>query len=213
MKRLKEALNQGHIVLDLEATDMKSAIHKTVQHLVAEGLLPKQAEEQVFDTLLKREQEFPTAIGNATAIPHAYLDEIEEQIVLFVRLARPLNLGAPDGIPTQFLFFLLGPPGSAVNHLDTLAYVARLMSDDEFRYEAGKARTADDLLLVALGQFTERTSPEPEAEQKSSDGFVYTGKFCGGLRQDVAGRTTSPIFEMACTPSVSVRPCSCSSRV
>ncbi len=167
MKKLKDALNRGHIVLDLVATDMKSAIQKAVHHMVADGILPEQTAEQVTAALLQREQNFPTAIGNATAVPHAYLDDIEEQFVLFVRLAHPLNLGAPDGIPTQFLFFLLGPPGSASTHLDTLAYVARLMSDDSFRYEAGEATSADDL-KAALDKFTERTSPSTVVEEKHS---------------------------------------------
>ena len=187
MKRLKEAFDQSQVVLDLEATDIVSAIRETVRHMVADGILPEQAEDQVASALLQRDQEAPTAIGHAVAVPHAYLDEIEEQIVLFVRLAHPVNLGAPDGNPTQFLFFLLGPPGSAAQHLDTLAYIARLMSDDEFRYEAGEARSANDL-LVALDHFTKRTSAEPAVAPDVSEGLTYTGQLCGGLRHDVARR-------------------------
>ena len=187
MKRLKETFEQGQVVLNLEATDIASAIRKTVRQMAEDGILPEQIEDRVTSALLQREQNAPTAIGNAIAVPHAYLDEIEEQIVLFVRLAHPANFGAPDGIPTQFLFFLLGPPGSASQHLDTLANIARLMSDDEFRYEAGKARSTDDL-LAALDHFTQRTSPEGVVTGKRSDGLVYTGRLCGGLRQDVARR-------------------------
>jgi len=187
MKQLKDAFDQGHVVLDLDASDIASAIRETVRHMVVDGILPEQAADQVVSVLLQREQEAPTAIGHAVAIPHAYLDVIAEQVVLFVRLAHPVNMGAPDGIPTRFLFFLVGPPGSAAQHLDTLANVARLMSDDEFRYEAGEARSGDDL-LAALDHFTKRTSPEPVAEKKSSEGLTYTGQFCGGLRQDLARR-------------------------
>lgn len=187
MKRLRDSFDQGHVVLDLDASDIASAIRETVRHMVADGILLEQAADQIVSALLEREQETPTAIGHATAIPHAYIDEIEEQVVLFVRLARPVNLGAPDGIPAQFLFFLLGPPGSAAQHLDTLANVARLMSDDEFRYEAGEARSRDDL-LAALDHFTARTSPEPAVGEKRSEGLSYTGQLCGGVRQDVARR-------------------------
>ncbi|MBT4863729.1 MAG: PTS transporter subunit EIIA [Planctomycetaceae bacterium] len=187
MKRLKEAFDLSQVILDLEVDDLASAIRESVRYMVADGILPEQTEDQVVSALLQREQDAPTAIGHAVAVPHAYLDSIEEQIVLFVRLAHPVNLGAPDGIPTQFLFFLLGPPGSAAQHLDTLAYVARLMSDDEFRYEVGKARASEDL-LSALGHFTQRTSPEPSVPEKLSDGLAYTGQFCGGLRKDLLRR-------------------------
>ncbi len=189
MKRIKDAFDSGHMVLDLDASSMTSAIRETVRHMVADGILAEQTADQVASALLQREQAAPTAIGHATAIPHAYLETIEQQVVLFVRLARPLNTGAPDGIPTRFLFFLLGPPDSAAQHLDTLAGVARLMSDDEFRYEAREARSGNDL-LSALDHFTKRTAPEPvaEAAEKRSESLIYTGRLFGGLRQDVVRR-------------------------
>lgn len=194
MKQLANAFDQGHLILDLDASDITTAIRGTIHQMVAEGILPPQAEEQIVSTLLQREEIAPTAIGHATAIPHAYLDEIDEQTVLFVRLAHPVNLGAPDGIPTRFLFFLLGPPGSAAQHLDTLANVARVMSDDEFRYDLGKARSNNDL-LAALNHFTQRTSPDITPPQKTSDGLTYTGKICGGLRQDIARRLPNYISD------------------
>ena len=126
-------------------------------------------------------------IGHSAAIPHVYLDGIEDQTVLFVRLRHPVNFGALDGIPTQFLFFLLGPPVSAARHLDTLASIARLMSDDEFRFEAGVANSADDL-LAAVARSTQRAAPQPAVEAKTSDGLSHTGKLGGGLRQDIARR-------------------------
>ena len=187
MKQLKDSIDQGHIILDLDASNITSAIHGTVRHMVADGIISEESADEVISTLLQREKTAPTAIGHATAIPHTYLEGIKEQIVMFVRLAHPVNLGAPDGIPTQFLFFLLGPPGSAARHLDTLANVARIMSDDEFRYEIGKAQSNNDL-LEALDHFITRTSSEQVAEAKSSDGLTYTGRFCGGIREDIARR-------------------------
>lgn len=187
MKQLIDAFDQGHVFLDLHATDITSVIHVTIERIVADGILSADVADQVEAALLQREKTTPTAIGHAMAIPHAYLDEIEKQIVIFVRLAHPVNLGAPDGIPTRFLFFLLGPHGSAASHLDTLANIARLMSDDEFRYEAGEAHSIDDL-RVALDHFGARTAPEEVVETKPSDALVYTGRFAGGLKQDIARR-------------------------
>lgn len=66
--------------------------------------------------LLERERVTSTALGHAVAVPHAYLYGIEKPVILFIRLARPVNLGAPDGIPTRFVFVLLGPPDHAAEH-------------------------------------------------------------------------------------------------
>ena len=63
------------------------------------------------------------------AIPHAYIKGIDRPLVYFVRLARPVNLDAPDGIPTRFLFLLLGPPEATAGHLETLASIGRLSGD------------------------------------------------------------------------------------
>jgi mannitol/fructose-specific phosphotransferase system IIA component (Ntr-type) len=186
MKRLQDALDRNHILLDLSASDIDSAFRKTIEHLVTKDILPAAVADEVITALLKREQEAPTAIGHAAAIPHTYLEGIEEQVVAFVRLKRPVNLGALDRIPTRFLFFLLGPPNAASQHLDTLASVARLMSDDEFRYELGEARSREDL-RGAFEHFTARTSPQ-ELGEVESEGLEYTGKIAGGVRNDIARR-------------------------
>jgi len=187
MKQLRDALDQGRVVLDLDAFDFESAIRGVVRQMAAEDILSERSAEAVTAALLEREKDSPTAIGHATAVPHAYLDGVERQTVLFARLARPLNLGAPDGVPVRFLFFLLGPPGSADSHLDTLAAVARLISDEEFRYEAGEARSAAEL-LSSLDRVTRRLSPELSVSEKRSEALRYTRRLGGGVRQDVARR-------------------------
>ena len=187
MKQIRNAFDRRRVILDLKASTIQSAIRQTIDRMVAEDVLTEAARDPVVTALLESETAAPTAIGHAAAIPHAYLDELPDQIVVFVRLDHPVNLGALDGIPTQFLFFLLGPPGSAETHLDTLATVARLVSDDEFRYELGAARSSDDL-LDALDHSIARTWPEKGAVPKLSDGLEYTGRLAGGLIKDVARR-------------------------
>ncbi len=188
MQQLIRAFDQGHILLDLDAHDFSSIFHQVVEHLVERELIDPDLAPAVEESLKAREEQVSTAIGHAVAVPHAYLDGIPEHLVLFVRLAHPTNLGAPDGVPTRFLFFLLGSPGAAETHLDTLAQVARLMSDDEFRYEMGEARSSKDL-LGALDHFIARTHREPQLpHEEVSEGLAYTGEFAGGLRRDLARR-------------------------
>ena len=187
MKQLRDSFDSGHVILDLDASDISDAIRLTVERMAAVGIVPDDAVGDIIEALLRREEEAPTAIGNASAVPHAYLDGIAQQVVLFVRLAHPINAGAPDGLPVRFLFFLLGPPGTASRHLDTLASVARLIVDDAFRYEAAEARSARDL-LTALDHFLERSARPHVAKPTEPEGLRYTGTFAGGLREDVARR-------------------------
>lgn len=188
MKRIQNAFESGYVILDLHVSNIESAIRETVRRIVDLGIVPDQNADEVVAALLQREAEAPTAIGHAAAIPHAYVDGIPQQAVVFVRLEHPVNMGAPDGIPTRFLFFLIGPPGAAAEHLDTLANVARVMSDDEFRYEAILARTQHDL-LEALHHFAGRTARAKIAPPPAvSDGLKYTGGLGSGVKKDIARR-------------------------
>ncbi|MDA1016400.1 MAG: PTS sugar transporter subunit IIA [Planctomycetota bacterium] len=188
MQLLRQALVEGSIVLDLDARDMESVFKKTLDALVTEGRVPIEHRGELEAALLTREGLTSTAIGNAVAVPHAYLDVLNDPAIVFVRLARPINLGALDGIPTRFVFVLMGPSGATVEHLETLAAIARLMSDDEFRYEARSARNQQDL-LSALDHFISRTaSVAREALADSPEGLTYTGKLFGGLREDFRRR-------------------------
>jgi hypothetical protein len=110
-----------------------------------------------------------------------------DQQVVFVRLDEGLNLRAPDGTPTRYFFFLFGPTGEAAAHLDTLALIARLMSDDEFRYDLGKADSHTDLSW-ALERAAVRSAPEAIEEVEVTEGLLRTGKLCGGIVADAKRR-------------------------
>lgn len=187
MKLIANAIDQKQYILDLDARDIGAIIAQTVDRIVSHGAIPADAENAVRSALLAREETMSTAIGNAVAIPHAYLDEIPEPVIVFVRLARPVNLGAPDGVPTRFLFFLIGPPGSASLHLDLLAKIARLMSDNEFRFDARQARNGQDI-IEALQRFVQRTTPSTREKAKPDESLTYTGKLFGGLKADIRRR-------------------------
>ncbi len=188
MNILQNAIENGSFLLDMEARDVASVLRQTLDSLVDRGLLAAEQRGAVESALLARERQVSTAIGNSVAIPHAYLDALAEPMIVLVRLVRPINLGAPDGIPTRFFLVLLGPKSAAIEHLDTLATIARLMSDDEFRYDARMARTGNDV-LAAFGRFITRTMPvAPDELIEVPVELVYTGRPFGGVFDDVRRR-------------------------
>jgi mannitol/fructose-specific phosphotransferase system IIA component (Ntr-type) len=188
MQFLKQALEQGMCILREEASDIQSVFQDVLALVVERGQLDAAAKDRVLAVLTERERLSSTAIGHAVAMPHAYLDCFREQVIVLVRLNHALNLGAPDGIPTRFIFVLMGPDDGTVDHVDTLMHVARLMADEEFRYEAGTAGSTPEM-LAALDRFLIRTEPRvPPVKKPIPDGLAYTGRLFGGIRGDVARR-------------------------
>ncbi len=187
MQLLAHAIDEGRYILDLAARDMPTICRAVVDQMAEKSAIPSELSEQIVDALLAREEQMSTAIGHAVAIPHAYIVGCTEPVIAFVRLSKPINLGAPDGIPTRFLYFLLGPPGSAEKHLDALANIARLMAGDEFRYDAGRAKNGQEL-REALNRFIESTSRKPVSIDRPAPELEYTGRFAGGLFADLQRR-------------------------
>ena len=118
VKLLRKALVDGSFLLDLDERDMPSIFHQVANYLVARGVVAAERREELESRLRTLEEQHSTAIGNAVAVPHAYLDAIREPVIVFVRLAHAVNLGALDGVPTRFVCVLLGPMGATAQHLD-----------------------------------------------------------------------------------------------
>lgn len=202
MQLLRRAILDDSYLLDLDARDIGSVFKAALDQVVGRGLLAAEQRDDVESLLIEREAQSATAIGSAVAVPHVYLDFFDDPVIVFVRLTRPLNLGAPDGVPTRFVFVLLGPEGRAAEHLDTLMHIARLMSDTKFRFDAQFAKNKREL-LAALERFEGRQvrqRREPE-KKKAPDALSWTGQFAGGLRADIGRRLPhyASDFRDACT--------------
>ena len=109
MSLLRQAVRDGSFSLDMKADDLESIIHQAVNLVVVRGVLAPEHRDEIERSLMERERVACTAIGRTTSVPHAYSEHLSEQVILFIRLAHPINLGAPDGTPVRFIFLLLGP--------------------------------------------------------------------------------------------------------
>ena len=163
MQALRKTIAEGNCVLNLEERSMEGIIRASIDFLHQTGRITEDQLDAAIDGLVQRERVAPTAIGHACAIPHFYGPVLDEPLMLFIRLKHAVNLGAPDGVATRFVFLLIGPEQSAAKHLDTLASIARLMADDEFHFEASSARSQPEL-LEALDRHVRRSRPSVPAK-------------------------------------------------
>lgn len=87
----------------------------------------------VFRALWRREQTGSTGLGHGIAVPHARIAGIGKPILLLVRTKLPIAFGAPDHKPVSVLFVILVPENANDEHLEILAEVSKMFSDETFR--------------------------------------------------------------------------------
>lgn len=106
------------------------------------------SQHDVLTQLIAREKLGSTGLGNGIAIPHCRMPNCSHPLGALVTLEEPVDFDAPDGQPVDLLFVLLVPEEAQQQHLDTLAGVARLFSQDDFCAALRAARTDRELFQL-----------------------------------------------------------------
>jgi mannitol/fructose-specific phosphotransferase system IIA component (Ntr-type) len=186
LRKLLESCDHDRVLLDISAPRLDDAVITMVKSLARQGAIPTEHVPEVLEELRRKEKLSQSSIGHSLAIPHAYLDCLTDPVIAIARLQRGINTGAADGAPVRFVFMLLGPTDATKEHLDSLASIARLMSDEEFRYLAVTAKDAAEFRRAIVA----RTEKEPAevAIAPVDDGLTYTGRPFGGIIADVMRR-------------------------
>jgi PTS system nitrogen regulatory IIA component len=90
------------------------------------GLSP----EAVFDHLLERERLGSTGLGHGIALPHARMPQLDRAVGAFVQLRTGVDFDAIDDLPVDLAFGLLVPQEANEAHLQLLAKLASMFSND-----------------------------------------------------------------------------------
>ena len=130
MKLLSRILPAENIVLELAVTSKKRVFEQAGLLFENQHGIERAA---VYESLFARERLGSTGLGAGIAVPHGRVKGLNRSVAAFFRLATPIAFEAPDGLPVSQLLFLLAPESAAPQHLDILAEVAQLFSDDTFR--------------------------------------------------------------------------------
>lgn len=118
----------------------KKRVFETIARIISEDQ-PNLAYEDIFSQLIAREKLGSTGLGKGIAIPHCRIDTCPQPLGTLLSLDEPVDFDAPDDQPVDLLFALLVPGEAHQQHLEILANVARLFSQDSF---CGQLRAAQD---------------------------------------------------------------------
>lgn len=122
-----DLLSTERVRTDLVADD-KAALLDILADLLAAG--PGERRE-ISNALVSREKLGSTGLGRGVAIPHGRMPGLDKPRAAFVRLARPLDFGAIDGEPVDLVAALVVPSHFTDQHLQLLAELADIFSDND----------------------------------------------------------------------------------
>jgi PTS system nitrogen regulatory IIA component len=125
------------------------------------------SESQILSRLIQRESLGSTGIGGGVAIPHARLRYLPVICGVFGRLEQPIPFSAPDDQPVDLVFLILAPECAGVEHLKSMARVARFFQDKERRQHLRAAY--DEAALSAI-----LADALPQLQAPVHNVFTYT---------------------------------------
>jgi mannitol/fructose-specific phosphotransferase system IIA component (Ntr-type) len=145
---LGDILNEDQILPDLQAANRWEAIDELIGLLVTRGKIKPENREQIAAVVKKREHSMSTGIGFGIGIPHASTDLIYDVIGAFGRSRKGLQFEALDNQPVKLVMLFLVPQGQFQKHLHTLANIAKLLHNKDFRVALENAPDATAMMRI-----------------------------------------------------------------
>lgn len=161
---LADFLRRDSVLLPGKAADRKEAIAPFCR--ILSRIHEELEENDLMESVLKREEEFGTAIGNGLAIPHIRVKHLRAPFLGFARLAEGVEWDAPDGKPVRHVFFVASPSGAEDVHVRILAAIGKIFSSPELVAIIDGAADTDQLHRVLRGALeppvsTSGSAPKP----------------------------------------------------
>ncbi|MFP4658195.1 MAG: PTS sugar transporter subunit IIA [Desulfonatronovibrionaceae bacterium] len=128
--KLASYIDEDLVLPDLSAGTKEGVLAELVRPL-AEKL--NRDGKTLYDILVNRENLGTTGIGEGVAIPHGKADFLDELYLVVGRSRNGVDFAALDHKPVYIIFLLLAPEKSAGKHLKLLAFISKLLLDQEFR--------------------------------------------------------------------------------
>ncbi len=143
--QIRDFLKPEGILIGCAASDKKSVLDTLVELHDRCGNLKNAA--AYYEQVLIREEEGTTAVGGATAIPHAQGSAVRRTGLCAMTLQEGIQWGAPDGGPVQ-LIFLIAAPGQGSEHLTVLSRLITMLMNKSIARALIRAESPEAFLAI-----------------------------------------------------------------
>lgn len=142
--RLVEFLDEEYIEPNLKAKDKWDAIHKLVDFYVKTHRLKGADRERIYQSIVDREQQYTTAVGDGAALPHGRVETKTEIDGVMGICHDGVDFDAPDGEPVHIIVLIVTPKDNVQRHLEVLGSLSAMVSDPVARSKLLVATDANE---------------------------------------------------------------------
>lgn len=135
-----EVLSRDRIIVGVKSRDKIGVIQEMLDVTATSGQVL--SKEQLFESLLEREQLQTTGVGFDLAIAHAKTDAVEGVVLSLGISHAGVEYDSLDGKPARLIFMLVAPPDKNTEYLSVLAKIARIFKEETFREAVMHAATS-----------------------------------------------------------------------
>ena len=147
-QRLVEFLAEEFIMVDLKALDKWDAIRQLVVFLKRTHRVEHISQEELYQSIVTREQEMSTAMGRGIAIPHGRIAKGPNIQGVMAICRDGVEFDAPDGKPVKLIMLIVTPEDKKDMHLKVLSSLSSMVSDEAIRERLIAAISPEDAMEV-----------------------------------------------------------------
>jgi len=141
-----ELLEEKFILTDLKSYKKEDIINELID-LHAEDVNVIDL-ELIRSSVLKREEEQSTGVGEGFAVPHGKCEAVRDILVSFGKSDKPIDYNALDGQPVHLIFLIVGEENQVGKYIKLLGRISRLMNKDDFRQKLIEAKSKSEILKI-----------------------------------------------------------------
>jgi len=141
-----ELANPRLVFKRLEFTEKSELLHYMLEKIGA--VFSSLDLEHVYKKLMSNEEDVSSGLGNGVAVPHLFVDELDQTIIAVARIPGGIDFRAIDRKPVYLVCLILSDPNSYQNHLNLLAYLARKFQISSFTDEILRAGSKKSILSM-----------------------------------------------------------------
>lgn len=148
--KLQEIIAKQAITADIQSTERDEAILELLELLLAAGIAPKTAKDDLLKSILDRESKGSTGFGKGVAVPHVKHAKVKKMAVAIGISHKGVDFNSLDKQPVYSIVLVLSPADQPDPHIHAMDLIFTSLLKDTFRKflkQATKPEQVWDLIL------------------------------------------------------------------